>query len=94
MKLATPKIILRLQLAFRTDGYQNQGENVRVQVGSGPQYNANDPVCKEIDQLTGTGLVNYDCDHFHEGQYIILSNDQSYLTICEAKVFVEKRQRQ
>ena len=90
MKMATPKIILRLKLAFRTDGVNEwQGKNVRVQVGSGPQYNANDPVCKEIDQLTGTGLVDYDCDQFHKGQYVILSNNQTYLTICEAKVFVE-----
>ena len=89
MKLAAPRKILKLQLAFRTDGHNTQGKNVRVQVGSSSQYNANDPVCTDIDQLTGTGLVEYDCDQFHEGQYVILSNDQSYLTICEAKVFVE-----
>ena len=80
---------MKLQLARRTDGYNSQAKNVRVQVGSSSQYNANDPVCTDIDQLTGTGLVEYHCDQFHEGQYVILSNDQNYLTICEAKVFVE-----
>ena len=94
MKLAAPKKILKIQLAFRKDElyrdrYQYEGKNVRIQVGSSPQYNADDPVCKEIDQLTGAGLGDYDCDTFHEGQYVILSNDQVYLTICEAKVFVE-----
>ena len=88
MKLEGPKKILKLQLASRTDGYTQQHKNVRVQVGSSPQYNENDPVCTDINQLTGTGLMDYDCDQFHDGQYVILSNDQSYLTICEAKVFV------
>ena len=90
MKMATPKKVLRVQLAFRTDECCHaQGKNVRVQVGSSPQYDANDPVCKEIDQLSGVGLVDYHCDQVHEGQYITLSNDQGFLTVCEAKVFVE-----
>ena len=89
MKLAAPKTILKLQLAFRTDGITDQGKNVRVQVGSTSQYNANDPICVDIPQLSGIGLVEYDCNQYHEGQYVILSSDQSYLTICEAKVFVE-----
>ena len=88
LKLATSKKVMKVQLAFRTDGATEQGKNVRVQVGSSPQYNANDPVCTDIAQLTGTGLMDYDCNQFHDGQYVILSNDQSYLTICEAKVFV------
>ena len=88
MKLAAPKTILRLQLAFRTQGSTNQGQNVLVQVGTSAQYNAKDPVCMLIDQLGGTGLIDYDCDQHHEGQYVILSNDQDYLTICEAKVIV------
>ena len=88
MKLKTPRKILMIQLAFRTDGYQYQGQNVMVQVGSSPLYNPDNPVCKEIDQLTGTGLIDYNCDQYHEDQYVILSNDQKYLTICEAKVFV------
>ena len=89
MKLVAPKKILKIQLAYRTDGNTLQGKNVMVQVGSTPQYNPNDPVCKEIEQLAGFGLVDYECDHFHDGQYIILSTDQNILTICEAKVFVE-----
>ena len=89
MKLAEPKKILKVQLAFRTDGYTSQGSNVQVQVGTSPQYNANDPVCKTIGQLSGAGLVDYECDQHHEGQYVILSNDQTYLTICEAKVIVQ-----
>ena len=89
MKLESAKKILRIQLAPRTECCFGQGSNVRVQVGSGPQYNADDPVCKEIDLLGGSGLVDYECDQFHEGQYVILSNDQNHLTICEAKVFVE-----
>ena len=88
MKLNVPKTVLKIQLAFRTDSYANQGRNVKVQVGTSSQYNANDPVCTEIAQLLGTGLVDYDCDQLHDGRYVILSNDQSYLTICEAKVFV------
>ena len=89
MKLSAPRKILRLQLAFRTDGAASQGKNVLVQVGTSHQYNANDPVCKTISQLSGTGLVDYNCDQRHEGQYVILSNDQTYLTICEAKVFIQ-----
>ena len=88
MKLATPGTVMKLQLARRTEGSPHQGKNVKVQVGSSPQYNVNDPVCMEIAQLSGTGLVDYDCDQFHAGQYVIISNDQSILTICEAKVFV------
>ena len=88
MKLATPGTVMKLQLAFRTDGHTHQGKNVKIQVGTRPQYNVNDPVCMEIAQLSGTGLVDYDCDQFHAGQYVIISNDQSILTICEAKVFV------
>ena len=89
MKLDAPRKILKVQLAQRTGCCPDQGQNVQVQVGSAPQYNANDPVCTEIAQLTGSGLVDYQCDQFHEGQYVILSNDQGVLTICEAKVFVE-----
>ena len=89
MKMAAPKKVLKLQLARRTDQYQEQSRNVRIQVGSSPQYNDTDPICKEICQLEGTGMIEYVCDQFHEGQYIILSNDQTYLTICEAKVFVQ-----
>ena len=90
MKLEVPRKILSIQLAFRTDGqWTEQGKNVLVQVGSKMIYNPNDPVCKEIDQLAGIGLVEYECDKVHEGQYVILSNDQNVLTICEAKVFGE-----
>ena len=88
MKLDAPKTVIKLQLAPRTQCCTNQGQNVKVQVGTSSQYNANDPVCMEIAQLSGTGLVDYDCDQFHAGQYVIMSSDQSYLTICEAKVFV------
>ena len=88
MKLDMPKTVIKIQLAYRTDGYANQGRNVKVQVGTSSHYNANDPICMEIAQLSGTGLVEYDCNQFHTGQYVIISNDQSYLTICEAKVFV------
>ena len=87
MMLDRPQQILRVQLAIRI-GYPEQSKNVQVQVGSSSQYNPSDPVCKEIPQLSGTGLVDYECDHYHEGQHIVLSNDQNYLTICEAKVFV------
>ena len=89
MKMSAPKKVVMIQLAFRTDCCQYQGKNVKVQVGSSPQYKDNYPVCKEINQLTGTGLVTYHCDQVHEGQYVFLSNDQSYLTICEAKVYVK-----
>ena len=60
MKLVALKKILRIQLAIRTDCCQDQGMNVCVQVGSSPQYNADDQVCKEIDQLSGFGLVGYE----------------------------------
>ena len=79
---------MKLQLAFRRDCCATQGKNVRIQVGTSPQYNANDPDCTEIAQLSGTGLVDYCCNQFHTGQYVILSNDQAVLGICEAKVFV------
>ena len=89
MKLASTKTVMKMQFAFRTDGHDTtQGKNVKVQVGSSPQYNVNDPVCMEIAQLSGSGLMDYDCDQFHAGQYVIISNDQLHLTICEAKVFV------
>jgi len=88
LKLAKASRVVKLQLAFRTDHATGQGKNVMVQVGTSPQYNANDPICTEIPQLSGTGLVDYDCNQFHTGQYVIISTDQSVLTICEAKVFV------
>lgn len=89
MKLVGPFKIIRLKLAFRTDGHAYQGKNVMVQVGTTPQYNVNDPVCLTIGQLGGNGLVDYDCNQHHKGQYVILSNDQTYLTICEAKVIIQ-----
>ena len=90
--LKAPKKVFKIQLAFRKDGYQWQGKNVRVQVGSSPGYNANNPVCTEIAQLKDSshGLVDYYCDQIHEGQYVTMSNDQSFITICEAKVFAEE----
>jgi len=90
LKMAKASRVMKLQLAFRTDQGDNsgQGQNVKVQVGTSPQYNANDPICTEIPQLSGTGLVDYDCNQFHTGQYVIISTDQTVLTICEAKVFV------
>ena len=89
MKLDAPKTIFRLQLATRTDGYATtQAKNVRVQVGRSSQHNANDPVCTVIPQLSGTGLMDYYCDQLYEGQYVILSTDQTTITICEAKIFV------
>ena len=88
LKLAEPRTIVKLQLAASAN--IDQRKNVRVQVGSSPHYNPSDPLCTEVGQLEATrGLVDYVCDQFHEGQYIILSNDQTYLTICEAKVFVQ-----
>ena len=92
LKLNEPKKVVQVQLARRTDGHSEagQGKNVRVQVGYCATLNANDPMCKEIDQLHGTGLVVYECDQYHVGQYVTFSNDQEYLTICEAKVFVEE----
>ena len=81
-------MIWKIQLAIRTNCCPEQSRNVKVQVGSSPQYNDDDPVCKEIDQLSGNGLMDYNCDQYHKDQYVILSNDQFYLTICEAKVFV------
>ena len=93
MKLGAPKKIFGVQLARRTltDHHGlSQGKNVKVQVGNSMQYNANDPVCKEIGQLAGTGLVDYWCDNVHEGQYVILSNDQQLLTICEAKIVISE----
>ena len=91
MKLAKPSTVMKLQLARRTSkGYEYQGKNVRIQVGTSPKYNANDPVCTEIAQLSGTGLVDYHCNQNQTGQYVIISNDQKILTICEAKVFVKE----
>ena len=90
MKLDAPKTILKLRLATRTDGYATtQAKNVRVQVGTSSQYNANDPVCTDIPQLSGPGLVDYYCDQLYEGLYVILSTDQTYITICEAKIFID-----
>ena len=89
MELDAPKKVVKVQLAFRTDGHTDNGKNVRIQVGTGPQYNASDPVCRDIGQLTGVGFMDYVCDKVHVGKYVILSNDQNYLLICEAKVFVE-----
>ena len=90
MKLDAPKTIFKLQLATRTDVHATtQAKNVRVQVGTSSQYNANDPVCTIIPQLSGTGLMDYYCDQLYEGQYVILSTDQTYITICEAKIFVD-----
>ena len=93
MTLDRPQKIMRVQLSFRKTGNANtlsHGKNVRVQVGSSSQYNPSDPVCTEIPQLPRTGPVDYDCDNYHVGQYVIFSNDQQYLDICEAKVFVRK----
>ena len=97
MKLNGPNKVLEIQLARRTDGKsesEGQGSNVRVQVADDLNFNIDAPtpmsVCKEIDQLSGTGLVSYECDHYYVGQYVFFSNDQEELTICEAKVFVQE----
>ena len=86
MKLEASKRIGGVKLAMRTDCCPDQGQNVKVQIGSSMGYNANDPVCREIGQLSGSGLKDYLCDNVHEGQYVILSSPSHILTICEAKV--------
>ena len=89
MKLAAPSKIFKIQLAARSQSWISQGSHVRVQVGSSAQYNANDPVCTEINQLDIPGLVEYECDQgVHRGQYVIISSTQRILTICEAKVII------
>ena len=90
MKLKAPKKIMGVQLAKRTECCAEQSRNVKVQVGAGLRYDENDPVCKVISQLNGNGLMAYCCDNVHEGQYVILSNDQKYLTVCEATVLVQE----
>ena len=90
LELNAPQKVMRIQLAFRTDCCTDHGKNVKVEVGSSPLYNyVFNSVCTTIGQLAGTGLVDYDCDQYHEGRYIHLSTDEDKLVICEAKVFVE-----
>ena len=86
MKLDASKSVMGVKLAPRIDCCPEQGQNVKVQVGNSMAYDANDPVCITIDQLEGVSLKYYSCDNVYEGQYVILSNDNSHLTICEAQV--------
>ena len=86
------KQVFKIQLSRRM-GYDTQGKNVKVTVGNSLTYDSNDPVCTEIAQLvqqTGSTLVEYACDKaVAGGEYVKFSTDQRYLTICEAKVFVQ-----
>ena len=83
------KEVFKVQIAKRS-GYPEQGKNVKVSIGAYQAFDENDAVCTEIAQLNGTRLVDYVCDQGElKGEYVKFSSDQTYLTICEAKVFVK-----
>ena len=90
MELDAPGKVTKLKIARRMNEGLDQGQNVKVTIGSTPEYNPNDPVCVEIADLTRTaGLQDYECDQGqHIGKYVKISNDKGCLTICEAQVFV------
>ena len=96
------KNVVRVRLSRRIDppevsGYHDyQARNVKVMVGPSEGYDAGDAVCTEIGELreqtglAGDSMVDYECDRGHyAGKYVKFTSDQSYLTICEAQVFVE-----
>ena len=72
---------------------------MRVTVGPSPYPSSEDRLCTYIPELmeqTGAGMVNYLCDPHQQntGQYVKFSNDQDYLTICEARVLVQDSRSQ
>merc|ERR1719323_189567 len=95
------KKIVGVRIARRKDPYapalhvnhDYQAKNVKVWVGPGFLPSSQDRLCTFIPQLTeqvGATMVDYMCDpgQQHIGQYVKFSNDQDYLTICEARVLV------
>ena len=85
---------MKVKIARRTDISSNvQGQNIEVttkdKLGG---YYAQDPVCTAIAALSGTGLVEYDCDNTQVvAQYVTFSQSSgTVMTICEAEVWVEE----
>ena len=92
------KKVVGVRLSRRKDPYapapdanhDYQATNVKVTIGPSEKYDPKEPQCTMIRQLkqqTGSTMVDYNCDlGEHAGQYVKFSNDQDYLTICEARV--------
>ena len=81
---------MKVKLARRTD--LNQGQNIDVAIKDEfVGFKANDKICTQIAALTGTGLVEYDCDNVQDvAQVVQFSSNGTTLTICEAEVWVEE----
>ena len=82
---------MKVKLARRTDNL-NQGQNIDVAIKDEfVGFKANDIICTQIAALTGTGLVEYDCDNVQGvAQVVQFSSNGTTLTICEAEVWVEE----
>ena len=80
-----------MKLARRTDN-PGQGRNIDVSIKNEISgFKAGDQICTQIAALTGTGLVEYDCDNSQGlAQVVQFSSNQTVLTICEAEVWVEE----
>ena len=83
---------MKVKLARRTDGYKSQGQNIDVTIKNEISgFNGKDAFCTHIAALTGTGLVEYDCDNTQGvAQVVHFSSNETSLTICEAEVWVEE----
>ena len=84
-----------MKLARRTDNlqlYADQGQNIDVSIKNEiTGFKANHKICTHIAALTGTGLVEYDCDNAQGvAQYVTFLSNGTTLTICEAEVWVEE----
>ena len=99
------KKIVGVRIARRKDPYapaphvnhDDQAKNVRVTVGPSLYPSSEDRLCTYIPELreqAGATMVDYMCAPYQEnigaGQYVKFSNDQDYLTICEARVLVSE----
>ena len=89
------KKVVGVRIARRKD-LPSQALNVNVTVGPSREYDPEEPQCTMIPQLKpqeGETFVDYFCKpalgQYLTGQFVKFSNDQDYLTICEARVLVQ-----
>ena len=82
---------MKVKLARRTD-VLGQGQNIDVSIKNEiVGFKANDRICTQIAALTGSGLVEYDCDNVQGvAQVVLFSSTETVLTICEAEVWLEE----
>ena len=91
LELETPGIVRKVQIARRMYGSWEQGQRIRITIGSSKGYDSNDPLClPEIPELKReVGLVDYVCNPGQEGKFVTISTTKRVMALCEVRVFTQ-----